>query len=276
MGTRHGPNAQIVLIEACSNSDSDLFYAEQIAGIAVSHRGGGDISNSWGGGEFPGEVGTTDDVFYRYYWKVTSYFASAGDDGWGAQYPSSSPWVVSAGGTTVNRDSGGNFINESCWALNSQGNGSGGGVSQYELWQNPPNMANGMGPWTAFQYPLFGQTARQTPDMAFDADPNTGVNVYDTYGYGGWLVVGGTSVASPSLAGIVNLSYNRQGQAPEIGGGQYTNEEDNLIYAQEFDHVNYSQNFYDVTTGCNGSGHCAAAYYDQCTGVGTPRGTIGK
>jgi subtilase family serine protease len=269
------PNAQIVLIEACSNSDSDLFYAEQIAGIAVSHRGGGDISNSWGGDEFPGEVGTTDDVFYRYYWKVTSYFASAGDDGWGAQYPSSSPWVVSAGGTTVNRDSSGNFINESCWALNSQGNGSGGGVSQYELWQNPPNMANGMGPWTAFQYPLFGQTARQTPDMAFDADPNTGVNVYDTYGYSGWLVVGGTSVASPSLAGIVNLSYNRQGQSPEIGG-YYTNEEDNLIYAQEFNHVNYSQNFYDVTTGCNGSGHCAAAYYDQCTGVGTPRGTFGK
>jgi len=263
------PSAQIILVEACSNSDSDLFFAEQVAGIEVAAAGGGDISNSWGGGEFAGEVGTTDDVFYRYHWKKIAYFASAGDSGWGAQYPSSSPWVVSAGGTTINRDSNGNFVSESCWS------GSGGGVSHYELWQNPPAILNGMGPWTAFQYPLFGQTARQTPDIALDADPNSGAYVYDTYGYNGWLVVGGTSLASPALAGIANNANNRRGQAPEIGGS-YTNEENNLIYSQEFSHANYGTNFYDVTTGSNGSGHNAGNYYDQCTGVGTPRGKLGK
>jgi len=268
------PSAVIYLVEACSNSFNDLFYAEEVAGIEVKNAGGGDISNSWGGGEFSGEVGSVDDVFYRYYWKRIAYFASAGDSGWGAQYPSSSPWVVSAGGTTVNRDSSGNFVNESCWS------GSGGGVSTYELWQNPPDISNGMGPWAAFQYPLFGgapfvSAPRTTPDIAFDADPASGVYVYDTYGYSGWEVVGGTSVASPSLAGIVNLSNNRLGQAPEIGG-YYSNTENNLIYAGEFQHTSSAANFYDVTTGSNGSGHNAGPYYDQCTGVGSPRGLKGK
>ena len=264
------PSAQIILVEACSSSYNDLFYAEQVAGAEVTAAGGGDISNSWGGGEFSGEVGAVDDVFYRYYWKYIIYFASAGDSGWGAQYPSSSPWVVSAGGTTVNRDVNGNFLSESCWS------GSGGGVSLYEKWQSPPSINNGMGPWTAFQYSLFGQTARQTPDLSFDADPNSGVWVYDSYGSEpGWMIVGGTSVASPSLAGIVNSAGNRRGEAPEIGGA-YTNEENNLIYSQEFSHSNYALNFYDVRTGSNGTGHNAHSYYDQCTGVGTPRGKSGK
>lgn len=262
------PSAKIILVEACSNSYADLLFAEQVAGIQVSASGGGDISNSWGSGEFSTEINTTDDVFYRYHWQRIAYFASAGDSGWGAAYPSSSPWVVSAGGTTVNRDASGNFLSESCWA------GSGGGVSRYELWQNPPSILNGMGPWAVYQYPFAGQSARQTPDLAFNADPASGVYVYDSYGYGGWLVVGGTSVASPSLAGIVNNSNSRFGQAPSVGG-YYTNEENNMLYDQLFS-WNYTSNFYDVTTGSNGSGHNAGVGYDQCTGVGTPRGKLGK
>ena len=263
------PNAKILLVEACSNSNEDLYYAEQVAGIKVAQWGGGDISNSWGEGESSGEVGTTDDVFYRYYWSTITYFASAGDSGWGAQYPSSSPWVVSAGGTTINRDSSGNFQSESCWS------GSGGGVSQYETWQNPPSIVNGMGSWANYQYPFAGETARQTPDLSFDADPNSGAYVYDTYGYGGWLVVGGTSLASPALAGVVNLSNERLGQAPR-GGGYYSTEENNLLYSQLDSHQAYSNgsNFYDVTTGSNGV-H-AVTGYDQCTGIGTPRGKSGK
>lgn len=263
------PSAQIILVEACTNSLNDLLYAEQVAGIKVAAAGGGDISNSWGGGEFSTEVGTTDDVFYRYHRSRITYFASAGDSGWGAAYPSSSPWVVSAGGTTVNRDVSGNFVSESCWS------GSGGGVSLYEKWQSPPNILNGMGPWTAYQYPFAGQGARQTPDIAFDANPASGVYVYDSYGYSGWLTVGGTSVASPSLAGIVNNTNNRLGQAPPAGGS-YSAQENNLIYAQLFSTTNYPSNFYDVTTGSNGSGHNAGTGYDQCTGVGTPRGKGAK
>jgi len=263
------PSAKIILVEACSNSYSDLLYAEQVAGIKVAAAGGGDISNSWGSGEFSTEVGTTDDVFYRYHYSKITYFASAGDSGWGAAYPSSSPWVVSAGGTTVNRDASGNFLNESCWS------GSGGGVSLYEKWQSPPNILNGMGPWADYQYPFAGQTARQTPDMSFNADPASGVYVYDSYGYSGWLTVGGTSVASPSLAGIVNASNNRLGQAPPAGGS-YSTQENDLLYSQLFSTQAYSVNFYDVKTGSNGTGHNAVAGYDQCTGIGSPRGKLGK
>ena len=263
------PKAKIILVEACSNLLTDLLYAEQVAGLQVSSAGGGDISNSWGSGEYSSEVGTTDDVFYRYSWKNITYFASAGDSGWGAQYPSSSPWVVSAGGTTVNRDASQNFVSESCWG------GSGGGVSAYELWQSPPSILNGMGPWTASQYPFAGQGARQTPDISFNADPASGVWVYDTDEGGSWYVVGGTSVSSPSLAGIVNSANSKLGQAPP-GGGYYSTLELNLLYAQLFFSNAYKSDFYDVTTGSNGSGHNATAGYDQCTGMGTPRGKLGK
>ena len=261
------PTAKILLVEACSNSNSDLFFAEEVAGIEVSNRGGGDISNSWGGGEYPGEVGSSgDDYFHKYYWNKIVYFASSGDDGWGAAYPSSSPWVVSAGGTTINRDSSGNYISESCWAL------SGGGVSSYETWQNPPNIENGMGPWASFQYAMAGETARQTPDISFDADPNSGANVYDSYGYNGWIVVGGTSLASPALAGIINAAKNTLGQAAP--GPNYITMENNMIYGQLYAHEAYPSNFYDVTTGNNGV--AAGTGYDQCTGVGSVRGHLGK
>lgn len=260
------PSARIFLIEACTNSYNDLLYAEYVAGLKVSAVGGGDISNSWGSGEFSSEVNTIDDFFYRYFWQHITYFASAGDSGWGAAYPSSSPWVISAGGTTINRDGSGNFVSETCWA------GSGGGVSAYETWQSPPDILNGMGPWSPSQYPFAGQTARQTPDLAADADPASGVWVYDSYG-GGWFIVGGTSVASPVLAGIVNNSQNRLGQAPS-NGGYYSTQEANLIYAQQFSHKGYVNNFYDVTSGSNGVS--AGPGYDQCTGLGSPRNKGGK
>ena len=263
------PSAKIYLVEACSNSDNDLFYAEAVAGIKVLAAGGGDIANSWGGGEFSGE--TFYDSFlggpYSSYWQRISYFASAGDSGLGAAYPSSSPWVISAGGTTVNRDASGNFLSESCWA------GSGGGTSSQELWQSPPNITNGMGPWSDYQYELFGMGARATPDFSFNADPASGVYVYVTYGQGGWLVVGGTSVASPALAGVVNAANNRLGQAPTGGGYRFTAEDD-LLYAQLLSNTAYKVNFYDVTTGSNGAS--AGPGWDYCTGVGTPRGKLGK
>jgi len=176
------PGAAIILVEACSNSSSDLYFAEEVAGIEVSNAGGGDISNSWGGGEYAGEV-VDDNVFFRYYWSHISYFASAGDSGWGAGYPSSSPWVVSAGGTTINRNASQDFVSESCWGngVNApNGSGSGGGVSAYETWKSPPVFGDGMGPWTAFQYSFAGTGARQTPDMSFDASPASGMFGYDT------------------------------------------------------------------------------------------------
>ena len=266
------PAARIILVEACSSSMDDLAYAEYVAGQWVAKYGGGDISNSWGGGEFSGEL-AYDNYFFRYYFQNISYFASAGDSGCGAAYPSSSPWVVSAGGTTVNRDSSGNFVNESCWA------GSGGGTSTYETWEDDFTNSN-MGGWAAYQYPIFGQAPRHTPDLSFNADPASGAVVFDCAYFNGscyYFAVGGTSLSAPALAGIVNSAANKMGTA-NVSGGQfapwYTNQENNLIYAEYLAIKEYAKNYYDVTTGSNGC--TVGAGWDYCTGVGSPRGKLGK
>jgi kumamolisin len=226
--------------------------------------GGGQVSNSWSSGEWSGETGL--DVVFRANWaanKPITYFASAGDTGLGAQYPSSSPWVVSAGGTTINRDPTTKaFQSESCWS------GSGGGTSAFETYHT--TFGTGTGPWTNYQYPLFGQASRRTPDISFDASPASGAYVRFN---GGWYIVGGTSLSSPALAGIVNNSGNRLGVAP-AGGGYFTAAENNLLYAQLLTLKEYATNFYDVTTGSNGS--AATVGWDYCTGVGSPRGRLGK
>jgi subtilase family serine protease len=267
------PGAHIILVEACSQSENDLMFAEYVAGMEVSSFGGGDVSNSWGYGESSAQVGTSgyDNIFYRYFYDNITYFASAGDTASEVLYPSSSPWVVSAGGTTINRDASKNFVSESCWS------DSGGGYSTVETWASPASITEGLGSWTNYQYGLFGgggyQTPyRSTPDMSFDADPNSGVWVYDSDGSEGWIVVGGTSVSSPALAGLVNAAGNKSGQ---IGpGGYFQTQELNLIYSQLGLAKAYAANFYDVTTGSNG--HTVGTGYDQCTGVGSPRGKLGK
>jgi subtilase family serine protease len=259
------PKAKIILVEACSNSYADLFYAIGVAAQQLLAYGGGEVSNSWSGGEFSTESTSYDSVFRSNFvaGMPITYLASAGDSGLGPQFPSVSPWVVSAGGTTVNRVAGTlAFQSESCWA------GSGGGTSVYETYSS--TFGSGTGPWTNFQYPLFGQSARQTPDISFNADPASGVWVQYA---GSWYTVGGTSVSSPSLAGIINAAGNNLGIAPSPGG-YYTSGENNLLYAELLTAKDYANNFYDVTTGSNGAS--AAVGWDACTGVGSPRGLVGK
>jgi kumamolisin len=273
------PAAKIIVVEACTQNLEDLLYAEEVAGIEVAAAGGGVVSNSWGypescasdpscNGGWGGSQVNDDNYFYRDHWAQTTYLASAGDSGSEVLFPSASPWVVSVGGTTVNRDSSGNFQNESCWS------DSGGGPSAVEAWQSPPNILNGMGPWSAYQYETFGQNVRSTPDISFNADPASGVWVYDTDGTcTGFCTVGGTSVGSPAVAGIVNASNNRLGQA-SLANPWYDALENNLLYSQLNSHIAYTANFYDVKTGSNG--HAAGPGYDQCTGIGSPRGHLGK
>ncbi|MGO8989568.1 MAG: hypothetical protein ACLQGU_12180 [bacterium] len=267
------PSAAIVLVEACSNLTADLMYAETVASTyLLLNYGGGQVSNSWSGAEWSGQT-AYDDYFPAngyYSGNNVSYFFSAGDAGYGAQYPSSSPWVVSAGGTTINRDPKTKaFVSESCWS------GSGGGISAYETWQTSWVGGYGMGPWANYQYPIFGSASRMTPDMSFNADPNISP-VYVTYS-GVWYLVGGTSVSAPALAGIVNNSNNQLGVAVEFPVnplGYYNNAENNLLYSQLQTYKEYMTNFYDVTTGSNGAP--ALPLWDYCTGVGSPRGKLGK
>ena len=274
------PSAAIVLVEACSSSWTDLLYAEQVAFnyIVTNYPTGGQVSNSWQGGEFSGQI-ADDSLFadFTYNWS-TGYktpilaFASSGDGGYGVGYPSTNPWLISAGGTSVLRNASTlKFSSESCWG------GSGGGASTVETYTTSWTGGN-TGPWADSQYPIFGQGNRVTPDLSFDADPASGAWIYSGYGLSGWGVVGGTSLSSPALAGIVNRAGNKLGSIflnpATSGGGWFSTQENNLLYAQLATAKAAKSNFYDVKTGSNGVS--AVASWDYCTGVGSPRGLLGK
>ncbi len=234
------PNAKIVLVEAASSSFADLFHAVDVATAQVG--GLGEVSMSWGGSEFSTEA-SNDSHFTG---SGVVYFASSGDTGGVRIYPGVSPNVVSAGGTTIHRTNG-VFTSETGWS------GSGGGPSQFE-------------PRPGYQAVISGivGTHRGSPDFSFDADPNSGVSVYDSTscaGQSGWLVFGGTSVASPSLAGIVNVAGKFSANS---------NAELTTIYASLG-----TANFRDILTGTAGT-FTAKAGWDFVTGVGSNQGLAGK
>ncbi len=238
------PKAKIVLVEAATNSFTNLFHAVDVATAQVTTGGGaGEVSMSWGGGEFSTEAGF-DGHFQNH---NVVYFAASGDTGGVNIYPSTSPYVVSAGGTTIHRNTSGAFTEETGWS------GSGGGASKYE---KKLSYQNGVGGTST--------TQRSAPDFSFDADPRSGVSVYDStscQGLSGWLVFGGTSVSSPSLAGIVN----------QAGGATSTVSELTTIYANR---TNTSE-FRDITSGTAGS-FSAHSGWDFVTGVGSDKGLNGK
>jgi subtilase family serine protease len=234
-------------VEATSNSNADLYQAVDVAGNIVAQAGYGEVSMSWGGTEFSGEA-SYDSHFAT---PGVVYFASSGDTGGKTIYPGVSPNVVSAGGTSVLR-SNGLFVSEAGWS------GSGGGPSQYEYrpaYQDVVSSIVGM--------------KRGVPDFSFDADPNTGVSVYDStmcQGVAGWLIFGGTSVASPSLAGIVNLANSRYPS---------TAQELTAVYGSAPPSGFYGQNFRDITSGSAGT-YKTKAGWDFVTGLGSNIGLSGK
>ena len=96
--------------------------------------------------------------------------------------------------------------------------------------------------------------------------PATGPAVLDTYGYGGWVQVGGTSVSSPSLAGIFN------------GAGHFyasTDDELTAIYKEYGNPTEYNEWFRNIKSGSNGVYNCVKGY-DLCSGVGSPLTYKGK
>jgi kumamolisin len=192
------PGANIILVEAASNANADLYAAVTVAGNLVSAARGGEVSMGWGTPEFSGET-SDDSVFAK---SGVVYVASVGDTP-GTEYPSVSPNVVAAGGTTVRRNPfTGDLIGQGVWQL------TGSGPSVYEL-----RPAYQIGIKGAF--PLAARTQRGVPDLSFDSDIDTGVWIYDSFpmtdlpdlGVDGsnWYIFGGTSIASPSLAAIINI-----------------------------------------------------------------------
>jgi len=243
------PNAKVVLVEAASDSGEDLIFAEKVALRLVKAAGGGEVSNSWSSGEYSKEASEEAD----FTGDNAVVFASAGDNP-GVGVPSALPNVVSVGGTTINRASkfSGAFKSETTWSS------TGGGVSAFLA---TPSYQSGV---TA----IVG-THRGTPDIAADANPNSGALIYDSIPYEdqtlGFVQVGGTSLASPLSAALVNNAgaFNTSTKA-----------ELTEIYAN----LGNAAAFRDITTGkcTNASSGAASVGYDLCTGVGAPIGTTGK
>jgi len=180
------PAANIVLVEAQPNL-TDLFsavsFAANLANVSV-------VSMSWGASEFSGEAAYNNVFTTPVGHNGVTFVASSGDSGT-TLFPSASPNVLSVGGTTLNVTKPlGTYVSETGWS------GSGTGSSPYET-------------ATSSQSAVTGLSARTTPDVAFDANPSTGVSVYDSVPYGrqsGWFTVGGTSVGAPSWAGLIAIA----------------------------------------------------------------------
>jgi subtilase family serine protease len=200
------------------------------------------VSNSYGGSDSSSE--TSYDTYYHHSGVIIT--ASTGDSGYGVEYPAASQYVVAVGGTTLSTStSAGRGWTETAWA------DAGSGCSGYETKLTGQSLVT------------TGCSKRAVADVSAVADPNTGVAVYDSTsydGYVGWLQFGGTSVSSPLIAGVFALAGNESSVS------------NNTLY-------NYVGTAYlnDVTSGSNGtcsvSELCKATTgWDGPTGLGTPEG----
>jgi hypothetical protein len=239
------PNCHIDLVEANTAGTSDLAAAQLVAGTLPGVNA---ISDSWdnaltfhqernfltaGDWTFPGitTVAASGDLGYP---------GSATND-----FPAALPGVTAAGGTTLQPDSTSGTQNvrgftESAWS------GAGSGCN---LWATKPSYQTDT-----------GCTGRSYSDISADADPNTGMQVYDTND-GGWVVVGGTSEASPLIAAY----YAVAGSASQGPAWAYAN--DTLLN--------------DPASGSNGTCAATISYicnagpgYDGPTGVGSMSGAV--
>jgi subtilase family serine protease len=238
------PLANITVLETTNNSFANLIGV----GDAAAPVFGQVVSNSFGGGEFSSE--TSFDPVFANNSGNTVYLASTGDNGAPGGYPAFSPYVVGVGGTSLyTASTRGIYARENGWS------GSGGGISQVE--PTPAyQSANGVS---------FG--ARSIPDISTIADPATGVAIIDQYDFPGEFVdIGGTSLASPVMAGIVSLADSQRmgGGGTALGtlqvlGGLYN----------AYNSPQYGSLFHDITVGNNG--FAAGSGYDLVTGIGSPK-----
>ena len=236
------PKCKIVYVEAAQPTSADLQIAEntaaKLAGVVA-------ISNSW---DTPGQEITTKSFENAFSHAGQAVVASAGDAGYSVSSPADYNTLTAAVGTHLTKGGGGRGWTESVW------NGTGSGCSAVvaaQSWQTQIEKMDN----------LKGCAKRVVGDVAYVADPATGVAVYDTYGAPGFFVVGGTSVSAPAEAAIYALA----GKQPGIPAS--------LAYAN-------LSSFNDVTTGSNGS--CSPTWlctarkgYDAPSGVGSPNGIGG-
>jgi len=237
------PQAKILLVEANNDDTSNLMdavnYARTVAGVSV-------VSMSWGGSESSSQTSYDGDFTTPTGHQGITFIAASGDDGSfdGVEWPASSSNVLSVGGTSLNLSSSGAYESESAWSDTT------GGYSEVE---------------SELSYQSGVQTTgyRSTPDVSYDADPNTGVAVYDSVRYegeAGWQEIGGTSEGAPQWAGIIALA-DQDRTASNLGTLNGTDQTLPTLYSEFSNSTNYADSFHDV--GNDG--------YSLLTGLGSPK-----
>ena len=244
-------HCHIVLVEATTDFVSDLEAAEETA-VRIGHEAektppctkneacDTEVSNSWGGSEPPLDSPAFDHP-------GTVITASAGDDGYlnwtmaaeakaaeeayyaGADYPASSPHVVAVGGTRLSVSATGAWKEETVWNDDPRGGeenyGAGGGGCSTQF--SAPEWQREVPDWAKVGCGTGAEAKRAVADISADADPYSGIAVYDSVpDYHeevvgnkvttintplGWWPIGGTSVASPIVASMFALAGGSHG-----------------------------------------------------------------
>lgn len=238
------PDAAVVLVESADGGFASLFRAVDAAAALRPDA----ISMSWG---IPQEF--TDETYYDGHCELAASVCSvaSGDYGHPGSYPAYDPAVLSVGGTSLHLAGDGSVTAETAWS------GSGGGRSYVEP---APSYQRGV---------LSG--GRGTPDISFDADPATGVAVYDSagvQGQSGWFQVGGTSLGAPAWAAILASADQLRAAAGRSRLAAADASAQKAVYAA-------TAALGDITAGpANGAcpvGCSAGDGYDFVTGLGSPR-----
>ena len=251
------PGAKILVVVADSDLWAAVSYAAHQPDVSV-------ISISYGyNTEDPSEL-SLDSLFTTPAGHTVggipggiTYVASSGDTGAPPGYPSTSPNVLSAGGTTLPADGSGNpnRSQEYGWS------GSGGGISLYEA-------------QPSYQMGVVTQSTshRTSPDLSFNSDPYTGFPICDSYDFGSatpWIQIGGTSAAAPILSSVIAIADELR-----MANGKPTLDGASQVLPTLYKIANPSSSSYDpnairdITTGNNG--YSAGVGYDLVTGLGTP------
>jgi uncharacterized protein (TIGR03382 family) len=227
------PSCKILVVQASDDSGDGLLIANDTA----ASLGATVISNSWGS---PESGVSSQETYFNH--PGIAIFVAAGDDGYndggeGPDYPGTSAHTIGVGGTSLTKSaSTTRGWTEKAW---SDGGSSCSTSVAKPSWQTASTCAK-----------------RAASDVSAVGDPNTGVATYNKNA-GGWSVIGGTSAASPLVAGIFAVT----GHGGETAQFMYT----------------HTSDFNDVTTGSNGS--CgtilckATTGWDGPTGIGTPNGS---
>lgn len=268
------PQCHILFVEADSadetsvtmDKSSDLGHA---VATAATFPGVVAISNSYGSlGVEPDEANTLN---FEYNHPGIAVTVSAGDDGYGAAWPASSPDVISVGGTNLTKADNSRGWAETTWSSPTE-------VSVPEVFGATGSGCSMWEPKPAWQHDK-GCTGRTISDVSAVADPETGVAIYDSYPADGtpitgWSVVGGTSVSSPIIGAVYGLAGNR---GLTSGGSVARRYPASRLYArtQYLNDVTSGSNFVSQASAlCSGGAYVCVAGpgYDGPTGNGTPNG----